>query len=64
MDKIPTPKPAPEPGPDPTVFDTPKLTKAKTKHKIAPFILRKEFVSKIANEKKKKMNKQMFKDYF
>ena len=53
LDKIPTPKSAPEPGPDPTVFDTPKLTKAKTKHKIAPFILRKEFVSKIANEEKK-----------
>ena len=63
MDKISTTKSASEPGPDPTVFGTPKLTKAKTKHKISPLKLRKELVDKIANEEKN-INKKIFKDYF
>ena len=56
-DKSPTPERSPEPAPksatDPTVFHTPKITMAKTKHKISPLKLRKEILNGIANKEKK-----------
>ena len=65
--KIPTlelaPEPAPEPANDPKVFNTPKPTKPKTRHKISPLNLREEFVNEIVNHGKK-VNNEIFKDCF